>query len=164
VDRLDQRADLLRLEQTGRVHDADPIVGVEHGDDVVRPHLEPSRQRLAVACVDRVQRQRWQREVVHPIDLRRDFELIVIVPMDLDEHLDAECVRLRGHIGDERKRLRDHETAGARPLDREPDGVEPNRPYPGGMQSRKDRRQISPALRVLDVDVDLLAGERGPQD
>jgi hypothetical protein len=82
-----------------------------------------------------VQHQRRQGEVVHPIDPACYLDLILIAPVDFDEHLDAERVRLHGDRVDEGKRLRDHEAARAGLLDRVADCVEPDGPDPGGMQT-----------------------------
>ena len=43
--------------------------------------------------VQRVQHERRQREVVDPVDLPRDVDLVLVVTVDLHEHLDAERVR-----------------------------------------------------------------------
>ena len=98
-----------RLASPVRVHvqHADAVVRVEHGDGVARTNLEPALQRRRVARVQRVQHQRRQREVVDPVDLARDVDLILVVPVDFDEHLHAERVRLRREVGDERERLRE---------------------------------------------------------
>ena len=94
---------------------ADAVVRVEHGDGVARPDLEPAHQARHVSRVQRVQHQRRQREVVDPVDLTRHVDLILMVPVDFDEHLHAERVRLRREVGNERERLGNHEAARARP-------------------------------------------------
>ena len=86
-----------------------------------------------------------------------------MVPVDLDQHVDAERVRLRGEVGDEGERLGNHEAARAGLLDRIADRVEPDGTDARRVKPVEHAREVAPAFRVVDVDVDLLAGERGPQ-
>ena len=84
-----------------------------------RPDVDPSPQaasrRACTACAARAAAARSRRPS-RPARAIRD--LIAIVPVHFDEHLHAERARLRGQVGDERERLRDHEAAGAGLLDR----------------------------------------------
>jgi hypothetical protein len=110
-----------------------------------------------------VQDERWQREVVDPVDLTRDVNLILVVPVNFDEHVHAARARLRREIGNERTRLGNHEAARARLLDRVADGVEPDGANACIMESREHRGQVSPAFGMLHVDIDLVAREGRPQ-
>ncbi len=92
-----------------------------------------------------------------------DGNLVVRMPVHLDEHFDAQGVGLRGQFVDERERLRDHETARARFLDRKSDGIEPDDRDAGVMEACEHVGKVPASLRVRHVDVDLIAGERGPE-
>ena len=74
--------------------------------------------------------------------------LIEIMPVHLDEHLEAARMRLGRQLVDECQRLRDHETARARPLDGESSGVEPDRPDAGVLEASENPVEIPPAFRV----------------
>ena len=69
------------------------------------------------------------------------------MPVNFDQHLHAERVRLCGQLGDERERLRNHEAAGACLLDRESDCIEPDRSDAGVVQARREARRGTGALR-----------------
>ena len=137
---------------------------VEHGDGVARTNLKPALQGGGITRVQRVQNQRRQREVVDPVDLARDVDLILVVAVDFDQHLHAERVRLCRELGDERERLRNHEAARARLLDGEADGIEPNRADAGAVQTLEDAGEIPLRFGMRHVDVDLIARERGPEE
>ena len=100
------------------VQHADAVVRVQHGDGV-RGRISSHRFRLrGVSRVQRVQHERRQGEVVDPVDLARDVDLFLVVPVDFDQHLHAKRARLRREFGDERERLGNHEAAGSGLLDR----------------------------------------------
>ena len=83
--------------------------------------------------------------------------------MDFDEHLESARARPCGQVRDERQRLRDHEAAGARLLDGETCGVDANRADARRLEALEDRVEIPAAFGMMDVDVDLLGRERGPE-
>ena len=82
-----------------------------------------------------MQHERGQREVVHPINLTRHVDLILMVPVDFDEHVHPECVRLCREVGNERERLGNHEAARPGLLDGVADGIEPDGLDARGMQT-----------------------------
>ena len=51
-------------------------------------------KRAAFRVYKRVQHQRRQREVIHPVDMPRDVDLVLVVGVNLDQHFDAQRVRL----------------------------------------------------------------------
>ncbi len=109
-----------------------------------------------------MQHERWQREVVDPVDLRGDCELRRVVRVDLHEHLDAALVRAARNLADERERLREHEAGRAAFLDRITRRVEPDGTYAGAREPVEDRHQVLAPRGVVHVDVDLVRRERGP--
>ena len=139
-------------------------MGVQHGHGVART------DRTASAPADedrdlkeRVQHERRQREIVDPVDLAGDFDLLQVVAVNLDQDLDAQRTGLGGQFGDEFEGFGNHETAGARLLDCVPDRVEPDHLDPRSLELAEDRLQIGFRLRMPDIDVDLLRIEGGPQ-
>ena len=116
------------------------------------------------ARIQRVQDQRWQGEVVHPVNPVSHVELILVVTVNFDQHLHIERVRLCGEPGDERERLRNHEAAGARLLDCEADCIEPNRADAGAVQTMENAGEVPLRFGMRHVDVDLIAREGGPQE
>lgn len=112
MDALHQAVDFVCLQQAGQgpvglvdadVDDADAVVGVEHGDHVVGPDVEPLPQRSAVPCEQRVQDQRREREVIHPVDVPAHVDLAAVVGVQLGQHPDADLPGLLRKLGDERQ-------------------------------------------------------------
>ena len=68
-------------------------------------------QRRAVPREERVQHERRQREVVHPVHVARDLDLLLVVRMHLDEHLEPLTARPIGERADEVEGLGQHEAA-----------------------------------------------------
>ena len=110
-----------------------------------------------------MQHQWWQREVVDPVDACRDLDLLAVVRVDLDQHLDAQRARLRREGADEVEGLRQHEAAAAGHLDRIADGVETHHADAVGREGLQDARQVRATQLMMHVDVDLLRREGGPQ-
>ena len=142
---------------------ADAVVRIEDGHGIARADPEPSAQVRHVAGVERVQHERRQREVVDPVHLARHVDLILMVSVNLDQHVHAAGMALRGDVGNERERLGNHEAARTGLLDREADGVEPDGPDSRRMKPVQHALEISPPFRVMDIDVNLLAGKGRPQ-
>ena len=124
---------------------------------------QPSQQTRRVAPVQRVQHQRRQREIVDPVHARGNLDLLPVVPVDLDQDLDPPGVGFGADSGDEIERLGNHEAAGPGLLDRVSDRVEANGPDARRLEPVEHVNEVSPAFRMVDVDIDLLAGERRPQ-
>ena len=168
MHRLDERVDLRRLEESRLValrrdiDHTDAVVGVEHGDTVGRADVEPVSERLGVTGMERMQDERRQGEVVDEVDPRGDLHLEPEVRVDLDQQVHAALVRLRAQLGDELEAGREHEARGASLLDGVPDRVETNELHAILRQPIEHGHQIGPAGRVVDVDVDLLGREGGP--
>jgi hypothetical protein len=109
-----------------------------------------------------VQHQRRQREIVDPVDPLGDLDLLSILGVDLDQHLDPQAARLGGQLADELVGLRDHEAAAAGALDRIADRVQSHHPDPGCAERLQYLTQVGAPEPVLEVDVDLLRGEGRP--
>ena len=71
-------------------------------------------------------------------------------------------MRLRAQLGDELEARREHEARGATLLDGVADRIETNELHAILRKPIEHRHQIGPAGRVVDVDVDLLGREGGP--
>src|SRR5437868_2047552 len=110
-----------------------------------------------------MQDQRWKREIVHPIDSLGDLDLFQVVTVDLHQRFNSQLMRLRGQLADESKRLRDHETTGSGLLDRVTGRIQPDDADTRRLEFLEDLRQVARALRAPHVNVNLLSGERGPQ-
>jgi hypothetical protein len=67
------------------VRDADAVVRVEDGDGVPRTNVEPMLQGGGAARIQRVQDQRRQGEVVHPVNPGSHVELILVVTVNFDQ-------------------------------------------------------------------------------
>src|SRR4051812_19694166 len=107
---------------------------IEHGDAVSRADGEPIFQTDRLACIERMQHQRWKRKIVNKVDLFRDSDLILIIGMDLHQRLDSEGMRLRREPRNKIECFGYHETGGARLLDRVAGRVETNRSNAGGLK------------------------------
>src|SRR2546426_10084231 len=136
---------------------------VQHSHCVSRPDFQPPLQLTSIPHIQRVQNQRRQREVVDPIDLFGDFDLLEVMTVDLDEYLDTKAVRLICQLRDEFEGFGNHEATGARLLNCISNGVEPNRTNAGGVKLLQDIFEVAFAFTVMDIDVDLLARKCGPQ-
>ena len=136
---------------------------IEHGDRVVRPHLQPTLQIAGVTPIQRVEHERWQREVVHAIHLAGDGKLILVMPVHLDEHLHAAPSRLRRQPGNEIERLGNHEAARSRAFHRMPYRVEPDHRDAGVLKAGEHGRQVALCFRMRHVEVDLIVREGGPE-
>jgi hypothetical protein len=85
VDRFDESVDGGGGQETGKVSvgshvdDADPVVCVEHRDTVARRDSEPLLEWLGVTGVQCVEHEGRQREVVDPVDLSCDLDLVSMV-------------------------------------------------------------------------------------
>src|SRR4051812_5008645 len=110
-----------------------------------------------------MQDQRRKREIVNPIHSPGNLDLFEIVTVDLYQDFNLQFIHLCGEIADEGKCLGDHETTGSRLLDRVPDGIEPYDANTRRLKLPEDFLQIARALCVLDVNIDLLSCERGPE-
>ena len=111
-----------------------------------------------------MQDERRKREVVDPVHPGGDLDLLPVVGVDFDQHLDAQRPGPSGKSTDERVGLRHHEAGPAGLLHRVPGRVEADDAHVGGGQRAQDPLQIRSPLRVMDVDVDLLRGEGRPED
>jgi hypothetical protein len=115
VDALDQLVELGRRHQAraaarsagvgADVDDADAVVRVEHGQRVGGRMPIQRLERLGRAEEQRVQHQRRQREVVHPVHRARSRSAAV-VGVHLHQHLDAQRAGARGELVDEGVRSR----------------------------------------------------------
>jgi hypothetical protein len=171
VDALHQAVDFVCLQQAGQApvglvdadaDDADAIVGVEHGDRVVGPDVEPLPQRSAVPSEQRVQDQRREREVIHPVDVSAHVDLAAVVGVQLGQHLDADLPGLLRQLGNERQGVGGHEAARPWGLDGVADGVEPDGRDPVLCEAFQDTEQVITGCWLADVKVDLAAGEGRP--
>ena len=108
MDALDEIVDPLLGEETwsaaipgigADVDHSDSIVGVEHVDGVVRPYRDPPLQRAGVPGEQRVEGQRWKREVVDEVDAACDVDLDEVVAVDLDEDPHRALVTRGGQPG-----------------------------------------------------------------
>src|SRR5690606_41161374 len=81
----------------------------------------------------------------------------------LDQHLEPELPCACGKRLDELERLRQHEAARALGLDRIPDSVETDARDAARRKGLENMLEIRAPLRMAHVDVDLLLGERRPQ-
>ena len=102
-----------------------------------------------------MQSQRWEGEIVNPVHLPSDLNLIVMVAVHLNQHFDSQRMGLSGKPGDKVKRLRDHETTCAGFLDREASGIQPDCADTGSLEVIQDLLQIAFACGRLDIDIDL---------
>ena len=137
-------------------------MGVEHVHGVVRTDVDPSLQRARVAGEERIERECRERKVVDQVDAAGDVDLIEVVAVDLDEDVHRAFMARGGQSIDELEGLRQHEAGGAGTLDRVADGVEPYEADPRPLESIEDVDEVAPTEFVLDIDVDLLIGERRP--
>jgi hypothetical protein len=144
------------------VDDADAVVGVEHRHAVPRPDGEPAQQRRGVPGVQRVEHQRRQSEVVHPVDAAGDLDLPFVVGVHLHEHLEAELAQLRRQLLDDGERLRRHERRRAGGLHGVADRVEPDRRDAVLGEQLDDLREVPAGAGVTQVEVHLSARERRP--
>src|SRR6266566_2712334 len=117
-----------------------------------------------IAPIQRVQDKRWQREIVDPIHMLCDFDLILIMRVDLDQNFHSAGVgilcQLRNHI----ERFGNHEAAGARLLDGVANSIQTDDPNACVMKLIENSRQVVPASRMANVYVNLLGGECGPEE
>ena len=75
---------------------ADAIVRIEYGDGIVWPNRKPMGKGSGIARKQRMQHERRECEIVHPIDLARDFQLLQIVAMNFDKDFHPEGMRFAG--------------------------------------------------------------------
>ena len=139
-----------------------PSWGVEHGDRVHRADAQPLEQRVGVPGGERVQHQRREGEVVHPVDAAGDLDLVPVVGVHLDQHLEPALAAPRGDLVDEGVGVRRHERRGPGCLDRVADGVQPHARHAGRGQGVEHPQEVGAGGRVRDVHVDLPGGERRP--
>ena len=144
------------------VDHADAIVSVEHGQGIAWADLEPVGQRCGLAGIKGMQDQGRQREVIDQIHLPGDFDLILIVAVDLHQHVHIAAARLVGQLFEEVIGLGDHEAACARLLDGIARRIKPDRGDPGAGKILQNAVEIGRSLLAMDVDVDLLRREGGP--
>ena len=109
-----------------------------------------------------MQDQGRQREVIDQIHLPGDFDLILIVAVDLHQHVHIAGSRLVGQLFEEVIGLGDHEAACARFLDGISRRIKPDRRDPGAGKILQNAVEIGRPLLAMDVDVDLLRREGGP--
>ena len=171
MDALDQIMDPFGRQQPGTspvalvdsdVDHADPVMGVEHVDRVVRTNPDPVAQWSGITGGQCVDGQWWEREVVDAVHVPRHVDLIPVVAVNLDEHAHPACSRGACEPFDEVVGLRDHEARRSGTLDRVPDRVQPDEADVPLLETIEDLRQVRPAGVALDVDVDLLMSERRP--
>ena len=136
---------------------------VEDGDGVVRPDLHPFTEWLGIGRVKGMQNQWRQREIVDPIDLAGNLDLLLEVAVHLDENFHAEGAGLFRELGDEVEGFRDHEATGAWLLDGVTDSVKADGVNAGRVESFENGPEVGLALRMRHVDVDLLRREGGPE-
>ena len=129
----------------------------------MRANCEPMAERLCITCEKRMQDERGKREVVHPIHLTRDFQLLHVVTVNLYEDFDSLRMGVRGERFDEAKRLRNHETACPWLLDGISDRIEPYSANSCMPKIVENGLEVRFALRVLYINVDLLGSERRPK-
>src|ERR1051325_4646385 len=98
-----------------------------------------------------MQDQRGKREVIHPIHLLRDLYLLLVVAVNLDQNFNPERVRLSRELGDELKRLWNHEATRAGLFNRIADRVETNQAYACVSKALQDRLQVRLSFRILNV-------------
>src|SRR5213078_4603004 len=124
---------------------------------------KPMGKRLCVTSKQRVEDKRGKGKIVDPVHLARNFQLLRVVAMDLDQHFDAEGVSFGSQRVDEAKSFRNHETTCPGFLDCVADGIQSNHPYSSRLKLAENGLQIGLTLRVLYVDVNLLRRECRPK-
>ena len=92
-----------------------------------------------------------------------DFDLILIVRVDFNQHFDPARIGLAPEFRDEIERFGNHEATGARLLDGVADRVQANDANAGILKLIENPRQVIPARRMTNIDVDLLGRESGPE-
>jgi len=92
----------------------------------------------------------------------RDLDLAAVVGVGLHQHPQPALVAPPGDLTDEPERFRRHEARQARRLDGIAHRIQPHLGDPCGGQLVQDAEQVVPGELLPDVDVDLLRGERGP--
>ena len=158
VSRRDQRVQLGRRHQAGAagavggvgadVDDADAVVRVQHRQRVGGAHRDPGPERVAAAGHQRVQGQWRQRKVIDPVHARGDLDLLAVVAVDLDQHLDAQRLGLGREAVDEGEGLGHHEAAVAGLLDRVAHRVQAHHADAGLGQRAQDAAQVGLTQRV----------------
>ena len=73
----------------GDIDDANTVMRIQHGDGVVRPDFHPFAEWLDIGRIKGMQNQRRQSEIVDPIDLAGDLDLLLVIAMHLDENFHA---------------------------------------------------------------------------
>src|SRR6185312_16449072 len=173
VNGFDERVDLVARQKTGKfnvfvsrwadIEHADSIMCVEYGYGIARGNFEPALQVSRIAAIERVQHERRQREIVDPVALPRDFDLVLIMCVDLDQNLGPPRVGLRSEFRDEVERFANHEATGAGFLDGVTDGVEADDPNTGAVELVKNEREVLATRGMVNVDVNLFGSKGGPE-
>src|SRR5438132_5115196 len=110
MDRIDEHVDFVRRKQSRQiaafsirayVQHTNAIVSVQHGHRVARSDFKPALQLTRIAGVKRMQHEWRQREVVDPVHLACDLNLLEVMAVDLDQDFDAERMRLCCEVSDE---------------------------------------------------------------
>ena len=173
VDGFDELIDFLvghktleaAVELVGAdVDDADAVVRVEHGDRIVRAHVNPVGDRFGFAGGQGVQQQAGDREIVDAIDLVGDGDLLLVVGMHFDQCFQAAGFGFRLDPADEVEGLGGHEAAGLGLLGAVADRVEADVADVAAGQLVENGQQVIPTFFGIGVDIDLLRGEGGPHE
>jgi hypothetical protein len=93
----------IGVTDVGPVRKNKAVMRIEHRDGFAWTDREPALQSTGITRIQRVQDQRRKREVVNPIDLLRDLDLILVVAVHLHQHFHSQCVGLGGEPGNEVK-------------------------------------------------------------
>jgi hypothetical protein len=84
--------------------------------------------------------------------------------MNFHQDFHSECAGLCSKHGNEAESFRNHETTCSMLLDGVADCVKPNHAYASRSKSFQNCGQISPTLRMLYGDIDLVRGKGGPKE
>src|ERR1700758_3488476 len=153
----------LAVKTGADIYDPDTVVRVEDRHRICGTYSKPSDKCSCIARKQRVQDQGREREVRHPSDLPRDFDLLQVVTVDLNKNLHPESVSLGRQRGNETKRLRDHEATRTWFLYRVAHSIEPDHAYASAPKTFEDTGQVRLPLRMLHINVDLLRSEGSPE-
>src|SRR5215469_10174808 len=109
-----------------------------------------------------MQDERRKSEIIDPVNLLCDFNLLQVVTVDLHKTFHTEGMDLRRKRFDEAKSFGYHETTRSGLLDCIAHCIESDRPYADRLKSMEDCAQIGLPLPMFHVDVDLSWSKRSP--
>ncbi len=84
--------DFVGGQEVGDVHYTDPVVRIERGELTAWCRLQPRFEGRTGAAIEGVEQQHGQGEVVGPVTLFREFELIPVALVDFREEYRSDLV------------------------------------------------------------------------